>query len=256
MARTPIIAGNWKMNLTVSEGLALASAVRDRCNRFRSVEVVLGPTALALHPIAKRLEGSRIGLAAQNCHPEAQGAYTGELSPVHLKDLGCTHVIIGHSERRTLFGETDEGVAAKARSLHDHGLTPIICVGETLAQREAGQTKAVVARQIAAALAPLSPDEVARSVIAYEPVWAIGTGKTATPEQAQDVHAAIRNQIADIAGKAAAEAVRLQYGGSVKPTNIRALMAQADIDGALVGGASLDAESFTGIVAFEEDAER
>ncbi|MCB9541422.1 MAG: triose-phosphate isomerase [Myxococcales bacterium] len=256
MARRPIIAGNWKMHLTIAEGLALAAAVRDRCNRFREVDVLLGPPATALYAIGKRLEGSRVGLAAQNCHHADKGAYTGELSPVQLADAGCTHVIIGHSERRTLFGETDAGVAKKARSLHDHGLVPIICVGETLAEREANQTKAVVARQIAAALAPLSADELARSVIAYEPVWAIGTGKTATPEQAQDVHAAIRRQLAEIAGPSVAEQVRIQYGGSVKPDNIRALMAQPDIDGALVGGASLDADGFARIVAFEEDVDR
>lgn len=256
MARRPIIAGNWKMHLSIAEGTALAATVRDRCNRLRDVDVLIAPPATALYAIARRLEGSRIGIAAQNCHHAEQGAYTGELSPVQLADAGCTHVIVGHSERRTLFGETDAGVAKKARSLHDHGLVPIICIGETLAEREAGQTKSVVARQLAAALAPLSPDEIARSVIAYEPVWAIGTGKTATPEQAQDVHAAIRRQIEGIAGAETAAKVRLQYGGSVKPDNIRALMAQPDIDGALVGGASLDADGFARIVSFEEDVDR
>lgn len=255
-ARRPIIAGNWKMNLTIAEGLALASAVRDRCARFRGIDVVVGPAAMALHPIIKRLEGSPIGVAAQNCHWEEQGAYTGELSPAQLADVGCTHVIVGHSERRTLFGETDEGVGKKARALHDRGVVPIVCVGETLDEREAGRTMAVVERQLAAALAPLSADELPGTVIAYEPVWAIGTGKTATPEQAQEVHAFIRGQLRKTAGDAIAERVRIQYGGSVKPANIRALMAQPDIDGALVGGASLDADSFARIVAYEEDADR
>ncbi len=255
MSRRPIIAGNWKMNLTVAEGLALASGVRDRCNRFRGIDVVVGPAAMALHPIIKRLDGSAIGVAAQNCHWADKGAYTGELSPVQLAEVGCTHVIIGHSERRTLFGETDENVGKKARALHDHGLIPIICIGETLAEREAGATIDVVRRQLDAAIAPLEGDELARSVVAYEPVWAIGTGKTATPEQAQEVHAAIRGRLAEAAGKDVAEQVRIQYGGSVKPTNIRALMAQPDIDGALVGGASLDSDSFARIVSFKEDAD-
>ena len=255
MSRRPIIAGNWKMNLTVTEGLALAAGVRDRCSRFRDVDVVVGPAAMALHPIIKRLADSPIGVAAQNCHWADKGAFTGELSPVQLAEAGCSHVIIGHSERRTLFGETDENVGKKARALHDHGLIPIICIGETLAEREAGTTIAVVRRQLDAAIAALDGAELARSVIAYEPVWAIGTGKTATPEQAQEVHAAIRARLADAAGKDVAEQVRIQYGGSVKPTNIRALMAQPDIDGALVGGASLASESFAGIVSFREDVD-
>lgn len=256
MTRRPIIAGNWKMNLTVTEGLALARGVRDRCARFRGVDVVVGPAAMALHPIIERLADSPIGVAAQNCHWADKGAYTGELSPVQLAEVGCTHVIIGHSERRTLFGETDENVGKKARSLHDHGLIPIICIGETLAEREGGTTLAVVTRQLDAAIALLDGDELSRTVLAYEPVWAIGTGKTATPEQAQDVHAAIRARLAEKVGAEVAEAVRIQYGGSVKPSNIRALMAQPDIDGALVGGASLDSDSFARIVSFEEDVDR
>lgn len=255
MSRRPIIAGNWKMNLTVTEGLALASAVRDRCSRFRGVDVVVGPAAMALHPIIQRLSDSPIGVAAQNCHWADKGAFTGEMSPAQLAEVGCSHVIVGHSERRTLFGETDANVGKKARALHDHGLIPIICIGETLVEREAGTTLEVVGRQLLAAIAPLDADELARSVIAYEPVWAIGTGKTATPEQAQDVHAAIRERVAGFRGKDVAEQVRIQYGGSVKPINIRALMAQPDIDGALVGGASLDSDSFARIVSFEEDAD-
>ncbi|MCA9538028.1 MAG: triose-phosphate isomerase [Myxococcales bacterium] len=244
------------MHLTVAEGLALATAVRDRCARLRDVDVVLGPPATALWAIARRVEDSSIAVAAQNCHWEPKGAFTGELSPPQLAEVGCAYVIVGHSERRQLFGETDEGVGRKARALHDHGLVPIICVGETLAEREAGTTLKVVERQLIAALAALSNDEIARSVIAYEPVWAIGTGRTATPAQAQEVHAALRRLLVARAGEAVAEKTRIQYGGSVKPDNIRALMAQADIDGALVGGASLDATSFARIVAFNEDSDR
>ena len=196
MSRRPVIAGNWKMNLSASDALELASAVRDRCNRFRDVEVVIAPQGMMLWPIARRLEGSSIGLAAQNCHWADKGAYTGEFSPVQLQEAGCSHVIIGHSERRQYFGETDEGVGRKARALHDHGLTPIICVGETLEQRESEQTISVVSAQISAGIEALSKEELSRTIIAYEPVWAIGTGLTASPEQAQDVHFEIRKLLA------------------------------------------------------------
>ncbi len=249
--RRPIIAGNWKMNLGVAEGVALASEIRNRCSRFRDVDVVVAPAATSLYPIAQRLADSPIAVAAQNCHAEDKGAFTGELSPVQLADVGCRYVIVGHSERRALFGETDEGVGKKARALHDHGLIPIVCVGESLDEREAGKTLAVVLRQLDAGLAGLQPDEVVRTVVAYEPVWAIGTGRTATPAQAQEVHAALRKRIAELTSPTVADKVRLQYGGSVKPDNIAALMAQPDIDGALVGGASLTADSFARIVAYE-----
>lgn len=254
MSRKPIIAGNWKMNLTVAEGLALATEIRNRCGRFRDVDVVVGPPATALWPIAQRLEGGTIGVAAQNCHWAEKGAFTGELSPVQLAEVGCRYVIIGHSERRHIFGETDDGVGKKARALHDHGLTPIICVGETLDEREAGATTSVVLRQLKAAVADLSDDEAKASVVAYEPVWAIGTGRTASPEQAQEVHAAIRGWLGERFGDAVAHEIRIQYGGSVKPANVAELMAQTDIDGALVGGASLTADSFAKIVAFNETA--
>ena len=253
MSRTPIIAGNWKMNLSADEALKLASEVRNRCARIRNVEVVIAPQAMMLWPIARRLEESSIGLAAQNCHWAEKGAYTGELAPAQLKEAGCTHVIIGHSERRQFFGETDEGVAQKARSLHDHGLTPIICVGEVLADRENGRTMQVVTTQVSAGISRLSPEELAKTVIAYEPVWAIGTGLTATPAQAQDVHREIRALIAAETDENTANLVRIQYGGSVKANNIRDLMAEHDIDGALVGGASLTAESFSEIVAYREE---
>ena len=203
-------------------------------------------------PIAQRLEDSSIGLAAQNCHWAERGpavSYT-----VQLKEVGCTHVIIGHSERRQHFGETDEGVAQKVRSLHDHGLTPIMCVGESLEQREAGHTLKVVSNQIIQGLSKLTPEEIEGTVLAYEPIWAIGTGRTATPAQAQEVHGHIRRLLSDHFGPEISENVRIQYGGSVKPGNIRDLMAQDDIDGALVGGASLTIESFAQIVAFKEDA--
>jgi triosephosphate isomerase len=253
MARRPIIAGNWKMHLSIAESLALASEVRDRCSRFRDRDVVVAPAFSALYAVKERLADSRIQVAAQNCHWAAQGAYTGEVSPTQLEDLGCTYVIVGHSERRQFFGETDEWVSRKVRSLHDHGLMPIICIGETLEQREAGETMNVVGTQLEAALAALSGDEARTSVVAYEPVWAIGTGRNATPAQAQEVHAAIRRLIAKRFDASIADAVRIQYGGSVKPENAAELLTQPDIDGALVGGASLKADSFTRIVSFREE---
>lgn len=250
MTRRPIIAGNWKLNLTVPEGLSLASAVRDKCGRHRAVDVVISPPTTHLWPIVQRLADTSIAVAAQNCHASPKGAFTGETSLTTLADMGCRYVILGHSERRLYFGETDEGVAAKARSAFDHGLIPIICIGESLAQRDAGQALAVTRNQLTAALAQLEASEVAQAVIAYEPVWAIGTGRTASPAQAQEVHASIRATLSQISGAEVAQRVRIQYGGSVKPTNIRALMAQPDIDGALVGGASLTADTFARIVAF------
>lgn len=253
MSRRPIIAGNWKLNCTVGEALELASAVRDKCSRFRDIDVVVGPTHLAVYSVAQRLKDTPIRVAAQNCHWAPKGAFTGEMSPAHLADAGVAWCIIGHSERRQFFGETDEGVAKKARALHDHGVLPIICVGESLEQRDAGLTIGWVTGQVKAALAELTPDEAAVSVIAYEPIWAIGTGRTATPEQAQEVHAAIRATLTDLYGPAISARIRLQYGGSVKASNVKALMGQEDIDGALVGGASLTADSFMRIVAHRED---
>jgi len=240
--RSPIIVGNWKMNLSLEEAISLAQAIAS--NAPHGVEVGVAPSAPYLGAISLALKGSGVGLSAQEMHSEAQGAFTGESSPAQLADVGCRYVIIGHSERRQLFGETDQGVAKKARAAHDHQLTPILCIGETLAEREAGQTLQVVTRQLDAALSQLSPQEVASSVIAYEPVWAIGTGKTATPTQAQEVHRALRERISTLVSTEVANVVRLQYGGSVKPSNVSDLMSQADIDGALVGGASLKADSF------------
>jgi triosephosphate isomerase len=250
MSRTPLLAGNWKMHGTRREAVALARALVEAIGAVGDREVVVAPPFTALEAVAQVLAGSRIGLAAQNVHWEAKGAFTGEVSAPMLREAGCTHVIVGHSERRQYFGETDATVGKRLRAALGGGLTPIACVGETLAEREAGQTHAVIARQVAAALAGLSPADVARCVVAYEPVWAIGTGHTATPAQAEEVHAAIRRQVAGLAGEAVAAGLRILYGGSVKPENIDALMAEADIDGALVGGASLEAAAFARIVHY------
>ena len=250
MSRTPLLAGNWKMHGTRREAVALARALVEAIGAVGDREVVVAPPFTALEAVAQVLAGSRIGLAAQNVHWEAKGAFTGEVSAPMLREAGCTHVIVGHSERRQYFGETDATVGKRLRAALGGGLTPIACVGETLAEREAGQTHAVIARQVAAALAGLSPADVARCVVAYEPVWAIGTGRTATPAQAGEVHAAIRRQVAGLASETVAGGLRILYGGSVKPENIDALMAEADIDGALVGGASLEAAAFARIVHY------
>jgi triosephosphate isomerase len=245
--RRAVIAGNWKMYKTVAEAVALAGEIRAGAKGH--TEVVIAPPFTALAAVAAVLRDSTLGLAGQNTHAAVEGAFTGEVSPVMLKDVGCSHVILGHSERRQFFGETDEGVAKKAEMALIHGLCPIVCVGESLAERESDRTMEVVERQVERALRGLSADQVARILVAYEPVWAIGTGKVATPEQAQDVHAFIRKRITVSHGEPAADAVRILYGGSVKPDNIGALMGQGDIDGALVGGASLTA-SFLKIVDY------
>jgi triosephosphate isomerase len=246
--RRPLIAGNWKMYKTVPEALALARGVREGlAAQPASCEVLVAPFT-ALHAVAEALRGSTVRLAAQNMQFEKEGAFTGEVSPAMLKDAGCSHVILGHSERRQLFGESDEGVGKKARAAWDNGLLPILCVGETQAERDSDRTMPVVERQVERALQKLSPDEAAQSVIAYEPVWAIGTGRVATTAQAQEVHAAIRKLVRVSHGDAVAAATRILYGGSVKPDNAQALLEQPDIDGALVGGACLQAESFLKIV--------
>jgi triosephosphate isomerase len=248
--RTPLIAGNWKMNKTTAEAVALATEIRKGADTA-GVDVLVSPVFTTLAAVAKALEGSKILLAGQNMHSELGGAFTGEIGPPMLKDVGCSHVILGHSERRQYFGETDEGVARKTRIALDNGLLPISCVGETLEEREAGKTMEVVGRQLDAILKAVSADEAAKVVIAYEPVWAIGTGKVATPEQAQEVHAFIRKRVTEAHGSATAEAIRILYGGSVKPDNVKGLMALPDVDGALVGGASLKADSFLKLVHFE-----
>jgi triosephosphate isomerase len=250
-SRRPVLAGNWKMYKTAAQAAELASAVRKGAGDVLGArEVVVAPPFTAIAAVAGALRGSTIGLAAQNMHHEAEGAFTGEVSPAMLRDAGCSHVILGHSERRQFFGETDEGVSRKTGAALAHGLTPIVCVGETLAEREAGRTLEVVERQTERALRGLAAGQVSGLLIAYEPVWAIGTGKVATPDQAQEVHAFIRGLVSRLHGAAAAEAVRVLYGGSVKPDNIASLMAQPDIDGALVGGASLTPDSFLKIVHY------
>jgi triosephosphate isomerase (TIM) len=247
--RRPVLAGNWKMYKLQGEAVKLASALRNGLGDVLATrDVVVAPPFTSIGVVADALRGSGIGLAAQNVHFENEGAFTGEVSGPMLKDAGCTHVIVGHSERRQYFGETDEGVARKAASALAHGLTPIVCVGETLGEREGSRTMEVVARQVDGALAGLSAEAVSRLLLAYEPVWAIGTGKVATPEQAQEVHAFIRARVEASHGRETASGLRILYGGSVKPDNVASLMAQADVDGALVGGASLKAESFLKIV--------
>jgi len=247
--RRKIVAGNWKMNKTVPEALALVRELRGMVSVLRDkVEIVLAPPFVALHPVAKAIEDSNLKLAAQNCHWEASGAFTGEVSAPMLKELGCAYVILGHSERRQFFGETDETVNKRAQAVLKAGLLPILCVGETLAEREAGRTLEVVERQVKGGLAGFGAGDVARFVLAYEPVWAIGTGRTATTAQAQEVHAAIRAQLSRLYDGGTAEQVRIQYGGSVKPDNAVELLGQKDVDGALVGGASLKAGDFAAIV--------
>ncbi|MBI2355255.1 MAG: triose-phosphate isomerase [Deltaproteobacteria bacterium] len=248
--RTPVIAGNWKLFKTIAEAMALVDGLKPLVAGTKGVEIVVAPVFTALSRVAEALADSNIRLAAQDCYWEEEGAFTGEVAPKLLKDAGCSHVIIGHSERRQYFGETDETVNKKTRAAIAAGLTAIVCVGETLAEREAGATFAVVETQISGGLAGLSAASLEQVVIAYEPVWAIGTGKTASDTQAQEVHAFIRSLVAKLFGNSAADAVRILYGGSVKPDNVKGLMAQADIDGALVGGASLKADSFAAIANF------
>lgn len=248
--RTPLVAGNWKLNGTVGESVALARAILHKLDRASSTEVVIAPPYTALHAVHQALgEASRVGLAAQDLYWEDAGAFTGEVSAPLLKDVGCGFVIVGHSERRQLFGETDDTVRRKVGAALSHGLTPIVCVGETLEQREAGKTEAIVLGQLDAALSALDAGGLARVVLAYEPVWAIGTGRTAKPADAQAVHAAIRARLGTRFDAGAASGVRVLYGGSVKPENAAELLGQPDIDGALVGGASLKADSFLAIVA-------
>ncbi|PYQ50663.1 MAG: triose-phosphate isomerase [Acidobacteria bacterium] len=251
--RRYVFAGNWKMHKTIPEAVALARALREGLEREPTRhEVVVMPPFTALAAVREVLKGSAIALGAQNMHWEREGAFTGEISPVMLRDVGCAYVILGHSERRHIFEETDERLSKKSRAAFDHGITPMVCVGETLAERESSRTLEVVERQVDAALRPLKPDEVARMVISYEPVWAIGTGKVATPEQAQEVQAFLRKRVALSHGDEPARAVRILYGGSVNPANTPGIMAQADVDGVLVGGASLKPESFLGIVNYRE----
>lgn len=246
-SRTPIVVGNWKLNKTIGEALSLVTELKNQLASVRDVEIGVAPVFTALAPVVKRLEDSNIGVAGQNCHWEDRGAWTGEVSASLLADVGCRYVIVGHSERRQHFGDTDEGVGKKARAVLDAGLVPIICIGESDSERDAGQTFARVDTQLAGALAQLDAGDLDKVVLAYEPVWAIGTGRTATPAQAQEVHAHIRAWLSQRFGDVA-RTIRIQYGGSVKPDNAANLMRQPDIDGGLIGGASLAADDFVAIV--------
>lgn len=247
--RKPIIAGNWKMHKTRGEAVALVKALKPLVARA-ACEVVVCPPFTALTAVAEEIAGSNIVLGAQNMHWEKEGAFTGEISPAMLKELGVKYVILGHSERRQYFAETNETVNLKVKAAFAYGLVPIVCVGETLTEREAGKTEEVLEDQVRNSLAGLTENEAAELVVAYEPVWAIGTGRTASEGDAQASIAFIRRLLADMYGEDTAARVRIQYGGSVKPENIAGLMAQPDIDGALVGGASLQAESFAAIVNY------
>ncbi len=248
--RTPLIAGNWKMHKSISDGRELALAIRDATDRMHGnfgVEVLLCPPFPLLFPISEVLLESPVMLGAQNAHESLEGAFTGEVSVPMLKDAGCTHVIIGHSERRQHFHEDGPRLAKKVRAVQSGGLQCIYCVGETLEDRDGGETESVLERQIAEVVGgDLNAD---RLILAYEPVWAIGTGRTATPEQAQDVHSFIRGRLTAILGGPAAESIRILYGGSVKAGNAVGLLDQPDIDGALVGGASLESDEFVGIIS-------
>jgi triosephosphate isomerase len=247
-ARRPLIAGNWKLHKTLAESVQLAEQVVAGSKSI-TAELAIAPGFVALARVAQVVGSSSVALAAQDAYWEAQGAFTGEVSLPQLKDAGCKYVILGHSERRQLFGEDDATVNKKTRAALAYGVAPIVCVGETLNEREAGQAEAVVVRQVQLALANIAADAAAPIVIAYEPVWAIGTGRTAQPSDAQDMHAKIRATVSQVLGGEIAGKLRILYGGSVKPDNAKTLLGQQDVDGALVGGASLVAESFLAIAA-------
>ena len=251
MARIPMIAGNWKMHMTAQEAADLAAAMRKGLDPDLKHEVLLAPTFTALHAVNAVLAGSKIFLSSQDVCWEEKGAFTGAVSPSQIKDAGCTHAIIGHSERRKVFLETDEVINKKMKAAIKANIVPVLCIGETLEERESQKTYRVLETQLTGAFAGITAAEAATTVIAYEPVWAIGTGKTATPDQAQDAHVFVRNQMERIYGKGYAEAVRILYGGSVKADNIDELMAQPDIDGALVGGESLKADKFLRVIHFQ-----
>lgn len=253
MIRTPLIAGNWKMNLNIQESVELVRLIATGAKDLQDIEVLVAPPFTSLGAVKQAIGGAKILLGAQNMHWEKSGAYTGEISGEMLKEAGCTHVILGHSERRSLFKETSEMIDLKIHAAVSHGLIPILCVGETLEEREAGKTFEVIRDQLHVSLKSLRAGQAIPSscIVAYEPVWAIGTGRTATPAQAQEVHQFIREWIRENFGAETADRVRILYGGSVKPDNISDLMSQEDIDGALVGGASLKADSFIGIARFK-----
>ena len=246
--RRPLVAGNWKMHRTGPEAVELIDQLKDGYTAARA-EVMVAPPFTALESVGRALQGSSIVLGAQNVHWKEEGAFTGETSTVQLLALGVTHVIIGHSERRQLFGETDSWVSKKARAVLHAGMRPVVCIGETLAERDGGRTLEVCATQLHGSLAGVAVEEMTHVVLAYEPVWAIGTGRNATPAQAQEVHAHVRELLVRLFGRPVGEAVRILYGGSVKADNAAELLGQADVDGALVGGASLKAQEFLAIIA-------
>ena len=250
--RKPVIAGNWKMNKTIAEGLEMVNDLKDRVTDVDDVTIVICPVLLGIKSLADALKGTNIHIGAQNVFWESSGAYTGEVSVEMIAEAGAEYIIIGHSERRQYFGETNESVNKKVRKTLELGLTPIVCVGETLEQREAGDTEKVVDDHVTNGLAGISAGDARKIIIAYEPVWAIGTGKTASPEQAEEVHAFIRNRLAEIWDNDVAEAIVIQYGGSMKPENVKELLSKPDIDGGLIGGAALKAESFEKLVKFNQ----
>jgi len=250
--RKPVIAANWKMHKTIEEVEAFFSGFLPGVHGTIDREIVIAPSFVSLQQAARIAQGSPVAIAAQNMHFEEKGAFTGEISPAMLLSAGIEQVIIGHSERRHIFGEDDALVSRKVASAVSHGLRPILCIGETLSERESGQTDSVLSRQLSEGLKDIDGSGMAAVSIAYEPVWAIGTGKTATVEQIQAAHRLVRQKIADRAGESVAESIRILYGGSVKPENVKAIMALEDVDGALVGGASLSAESFLKIVRFDQ----
>ncbi len=248
--RTPVIAGNWKMNKTVAEAVALASEIKEKVAGVENVKIIVCPVFTAVKSVADVLKGTNVKVGAQDMYWETSGAYTGEVSGEMLLEAGAEYVIIGHSERRQYFGETNETVNKKLKKALSIGLKPIVCIGETLADRESGATEAVVEKQVREGFVGLTAEEMKGTIIAYEPVWAIGTGKTATAEQAEAVHAFVRNLVAQLWDKETADAVVIQYGGSMKPENVASLLAQPDIDGGLIGGAALKADSFEKLVKF------
>ena len=248
MSRKVFIAGNWKMNTTIEEAVDLAKSVVEECKNKGGVEVAVCPPYISLSAVAQVIKGSGIKLGAQDVHWEASGAYTGKVSVAMLKSVGCEYVIIGHSEQRQYFGETDETVNKKVKSALAGGLKPIICVGELLSERENGFTEKVVEKQIVGAYKDLSKENALNTVIAYEPVWAIGTGKTATPEQAEEVHLFIRKELEKLYDKNLADNIIIQYGGSMNPKNAKELLAKENVDGGLIGGASLKGDQFKGVV--------
>lgn len=249
--RTPLIAGNWKMHKTPDESVAFVQNLQATLENDTQVEVVVAPTSLSLYPVSQVIDSKRVGLSAQNVHPSPKGAFTGEVAPSMLQALGCNYCIVGHSERRQIFLESDDFVQQKVEALLQIGIRPILCIGESLQEREDNLTFSRVSTQLTAAFQNLDATQALQVVVAYEPIWAIGTGKTATPEQAQEVHAFLRSQLQERFDAQTADAMRILYGGSVKPNNVKALMQQPDIDGALVGGASLEVDSFLQLVRFQ-----